>query len=213
MDQTKQKWLALFMTEVEVHVDGSCEPVNPGGIASYGYVIYKDGKKIASNSGVVEGGPTSNNVAEYWAAIKALEWLKDNGFAPEEVVLRSDSSLMINQLEGRYKVRAWRILPLYQNLQKLLADFKKIRFEWIPREENEEADALSKQAYEDYVSSHPEVLRNYSKYLATERQREMMEKLGIPFSPAISRGMAARLINEKTRKLGRRKKGSFQQIY
>ncbi len=56
-------------TLIVVHIDGLCEPVNPGGTATFGYVIRDDsGSILASKSGIVGKGPTmTNNVAEYTA--------------------------------------------------------------------------------------------------------------------------------------------------
>lgn len=148
---------------IEVYFDGSCLPVNPGGVATYGFIIYADGRKVAEGKGLATepwSDKASNNVAEYVGIIKALEWLNGNGYSGSEILVRGDSRLSINQMQGLYKVRAWRILPLYQKLQKLLVNFKKIKFEWIPREENKEADALSRLAYDSYVSSHPGIFKD-----------------------------------------------------
>jgi len=46
------------------------EPINPGGVACYGYVIYRDGVKLDEGYGVVDHPNPSNNVAEYAACIK-----------------------------------------------------------------------------------------------------------------------------------------------
>ena len=61
---------------IEVYFDGACEPVNPKGIATYGYVVYRNGKKIREDCGLVGiGQGATNNIAEYTALIKALEYL------------------------------------------------------------------------------------------------------------------------------------------
>jgi hypothetical protein len=59
--------------------------------------------------------------------------------------VRSDSQLLIYQLKGIYAVKAPRITPLYEKVTALIKQFKRIRFEWVPREENEEADELSRK--------------------------------------------------------------------
>ena len=64
---------------ITCHVDGLCEPVNPGGIATYGFVIYRDGKKLVEGCGVANHPSPSNNVAEYVACIKCLEKLLELG--------------------------------------------------------------------------------------------------------------------------------------
>jgi len=181
---------------VVVHVDGLCEPVNPNGVACYGYVIYRDGEKLEEGCGVVEHPSSSNNVAEYTACIKALERLIELGLT-EDVLVRSDSQLLIYQLKGFYTVKAARIIPLYEKVTTLIKQFKRIRFEWVPREENEEADELSRRAYYDYVSKNlATFLEKYKKYLATEKQRAFLARLGISCPPWLSKREASKLISE-----------------
>ena len=60
------------MVTIVVYVDGLCEPMNPGGTATYGYLIRNEaGRVIARKSGVVgKGSEMSNNVAEYAQCVK-----------------------------------------------------------------------------------------------------------------------------------------------
>lgn len=131
-----------------VNTDGLCEP-NPGGIATYGWVAYEDQEKIGEGYEVVVEGPeATNNVAEYSGIIAALRWLLENNLERKEVVLKSDSQLCIKQLTGEFRVRAPGIIPLYQEATDLLSNFNHIKLEWVRREENEEADELSRKAKE-----------------------------------------------------------------
>lgn len=190
---------------IEVFVDGLCEPVNPRGVATFGFVVYKDDAKIKVGSGVVDSSSnSSNNVAEYSALIQVLKFLVDNGFTEERVVVKSDSQLLVFQLNGYYSVNAYRIIPLFRQASSLLKHFRKIRMKWIPREENVEADALSRKAYADYWKKHPGLLKNYSKYLATEKQKNFMKKLKIQFPFYVSKREASRLIGKKLEELKRR---------
>ena len=193
---------------IEVYVDGCCQPVNPGGVATWGFVV-RDGEKVHEASGVVGAGclgdDVSNNVAEYTALIKALEWLLENGYAEEEVVVRGDSQLAIRQLNGEYAVRAPRIRPLYERVVELAGRFRSVRFEWVPREENEEADSLSKRAYREFCLRHGDLVRrSYSRYLATERQLRYIRALGGDPDPFMSKREASRLIDRLKRKATRR---------
>lgn len=148
-----------------VYFDGLCEPVNPGGVAAYGFVVYRDGERLHAGRGVAGAGylgsEATNNVAEYTALVKALEWLVENGFAGEELVVRGDSQLVIKQLKGEYAVRSSRITPLYARVKELLRFFPSVRLEWVPRELNAEADALSREAYEEFLREHPEASSFY----------------------------------------------------
>lgn len=136
---------------VVVYVDGLCEPVNPGGVACWGLWIYRDGVKQFGGAGVVgEGCGMSNNVAEYAALVKALRELLSLGWQNEEVVIRSDSRLLVNQMTGWWEARGGLYYPWYLEAVKLAQRFPKLKFAWIPREQNEEADRLSRMAYEEY---------------------------------------------------------------
>jgi ribonuclease HI len=132
---------------VEVWIDGCWEPTNPGGTACTGYVMRKDGEIVAMAYGYVgKGEGMTNNVAEYNALIRALKRIWKEKLQHEKILVRSDSKLVVNQMNGIFKVHAPLIIPLYRKA-KLNAFGLDIRFEWVPREENEEADALTHKAY------------------------------------------------------------------
>jgi ribonuclease HI len=146
---------------IEVYFDGLCQPVNPGGIACYAFVVKSNGKTIHSDYGVA-GEPFSkdstNNVAEYTALAKALEWLVARNLASGKVEVKSDSQLVVNQLSGNYKVEAKRIIPLYRQVLLLKAKFPHIEIMWVPREKNREADRLTNIAYNKALQENPEYL-------------------------------------------------------
>jgi len=189
---------------VTAYVDGLCEPVNPGGVACYGYAVYRDGDKLAEGCGVIDHPNPSNNVAEYTACIKVLEKLSELGLSGESVTVRSDSQLLIYQLNGFYSVKAERVIPLYGKAVELAGRFKRIRFEWVPREQNSEADELSRKAYREYVSNNLKAfVDKYGLYLATEKQKALLDRLKIPYPPWVSKREASALISEK---IARRRK-------
>jgi len=133
---------------IEVWIDGLCEPVNPGGTACIGYIIKKEGKVLAKTSQVVgRGKGMTNNVAEYTALIQALEKIQQLGSARQEILVRSDSKLVVNQMNGNWEVKAPLILPLNRKA-KTMTTTMNIKFNWVPREQNTEADALCRTAYE-----------------------------------------------------------------
>ena len=193
----------MDMESLIVYFDGLCEPVNPGGVATYGFVIYKGDEKIYEEADVIGAGflgdDVSNNVAEYTALIRALEWLIRNGYT-EKVIVRGDSQLAIRQIIGRYAVRVKRIIPLYQRVMNLVKEFENITFEWISRDKNKEADKLSRKAFEKFVKENlEEYVKHYGKYLLTEKQRELIEKLGGKVEPWMSKKKASELIDRLMR--------------
>lgn len=146
---------------IEIYFDGLCQPINPGGIACYAFVVKSDGKTIYSDYGVV-GEPFSNestnNVAEYTALVKALEWLIANNLVADKVDIKSDSQLIVNHLSGNYKVKAKRIIPLYHRVILLKSKFRDVQIKWVPREKNREADMLTNKAYNKALQENPEYL-------------------------------------------------------
>lgn len=130
------------------------EPVNPGGVACWGFVVYKHNVKLFTGKGVVgEGAEMSNNVAEYSALVKALKKLVKHGWHNEKVVIFSDSQLLVNQMNRLWKAYEGLYYPYYVEAVKLTQHFSNISFVWIPREQNKEADSLSRQAYEEYCKA------------------------------------------------------------
>jgi ribonuclease HI len=149
---------------ITLYFDGLCMPKNPGGVATFGYVIYSDGKKLNEGCGFVGAGmlgdDVSNNVAEYHALIRGLEHLLSIGYGGE-VEIRGDSQLVINQLSGKYAVRARRLVALHRRAEDLLKRFSKATLKWVPREENEEADRLSRVAFEEFLRGHYAEYKRY----------------------------------------------------
>ena len=144
-----------FTDPIVVYFDGLCEPKNPGGVATYGVIVKKDGATIFESSGLAYAKPwtdeASNNVAEYSALIHALEWLRKNEMQASPIIIRGDSRLIINQVRGVFKVKAKRILELHKRAARLLSEFKNVHLEWVDRSRNAEADRLSRIAYRRYA--------------------------------------------------------------
>ena len=144
---------------IEVFFDGLCQPVNPGGIACYALVVKRDGEIVHSAYGVA-GEPFSkdstNNVAEYTALAKALEWLIASKLNHEKLVLKSDSQLVVRQLAGEYKIKSKRIIPLYKQVLILRSKFQDVEIKWVPREQNKDADRLTNRAYSRVLQDNPE---------------------------------------------------------
>ena len=140
--------------DLEVWIDGACEPVNPGGTASYGLVVKRKHETVVRKAGVVgSGGKMSSNVAEYSGLIALLEWCKAQALTTEVMNVYSDSKLLVNQMRHIWRAKKGLYYPYYQQAIALLKELgrKRFRFMWISREDNTEADELSKQAITDAV--------------------------------------------------------------
>jgi ribonuclease HI len=134
-----------------IYIDGLCEPVNPNGVATYGFAVYEGDKKIAQKYDVVgEGEGMSNNLAEYAALCEALKLLVALNLNRKKILIMSDSRLLINQMNKVWKCNKGYYISKYNEANNLVKLFGNIRFSWIPREENKEADYLSRKAYDEY---------------------------------------------------------------
>lgn len=131
---------------VQVHFDGACEPPHAG-IATYGFTVEGAGLDHEEFGLAVApwSAQSTNNVAEYVGAIRALEWLAARSFRGH-VLLCGDSQLVIRQMRGEYEVRAEHLRAYHDRLGQLVLGFGEVTYHWVPREENVRADALSKQA-------------------------------------------------------------------
>lgn len=95
-------------------------------------------------------GEATNNVAEYRAAIEGLRIAVERG--ARAVVLRSDSRLLVEQLSGRFRVKAPRLQRLHEEASKLLAGFEQVTIEHVPREFNTEADRLANEGVDAWLA-------------------------------------------------------------
>ncbi len=135
---------------ITVYFDGLCYPRNPGGVAAYGYAVYRNGKPIWRGFGAVgEGRGMTNNLAEYEALLAAARWLVDEGIE-EKTVIKGDSELVIKQMKGEYRISSATSRKYAPEIKRLLQG-RDVSFSWVPREENQEADSLSRQGYEAYL--------------------------------------------------------------
>jgi ribonuclease HI len=136
------------VTSLIVSCDGAARG-NPGPAGAGSQITTPDGEVVAE---IAEGlGETTNNVAEYTAVILGLERAQELGAT--DVLLRSDSQLLINQITGVYRVKTPHLQPLHRRVRKLAAGFGSIRFEHIPRERNAEADRLANQGVDRWLAS------------------------------------------------------------
>ncbi len=135
---------------ITIYFDGLCYPKNPGGVAAYGYLVYRDEELLWKGfGGVGQGLGMTNNVAEYEGLKAAAQWLVDEGIE-DKIVIKGDSELVIKQMKGQYKVSSATSKKYVPEIRKLL-EGKDVVFAWVPREENEEADRLSRMGYESYL--------------------------------------------------------------
>ena len=122
---------------------------NPGPSGIGAAVLTPQGEVLAE---VAEGlGETTNNVAEYTAALEGLRRAAELG--AEEVDLRSDSRLLVEQLAGRFRVKATHLKPLHAAVVAEVARFRRVTFTHVPREENVHADRLANLGVDSWLAA------------------------------------------------------------
>jgi ribonuclease HI len=113
----------------------------------YGWVIYRDNGGVLKHhsADLGEREYMTGNIAEYMGLRSALKWLKENR-PPASTILRvfSDSQLVINQMTGKYNCYDPKLILLRDACRDLARAFVSVHYEWIPREQNQYADHMSK---------------------------------------------------------------------
>ena len=133
LGMTKQtKWLGYF--------DGATVP-NPGRRGIGGLLLGPNGQRIEISRDIGYG---TNNEAEFNAAIAVLEAAVEASVT--SLIVHGDSKLVIMQTLGEWAIRAKELVPLCKRAQALMRQIGDVQLKWVPREENSEADVLSKRA-------------------------------------------------------------------
>jgi len=127
-----------------VNIDGGSRG-NPGP-ASYGVVIRDPrGEIVAKLKKYI--GRSTNNVAEYYGLIAALDYAQQHGVRALRV--ESDSELLVRQMRGQYKVKSADLRPLFERARKMAASLASFKIDHVYREQNAEADALANEALDE----------------------------------------------------------------
>jgi ribonuclease HI len=150
--------------KVVVFADGLTEPTNPNGYGCCAFVVFPQevsGRKGAQRPTPIHsshaciarpGQGVTNNICEYRAVRGALRWLIENTHTKlkdcQEVEIRTDSQLVVKQVSGEWATRADHLRVFRDDCRRMLDQLGKVRLTWIPREENDVADALTRLAYE-----------------------------------------------------------------
>ena len=128
----------------QANIDGGARG-NPGP-AAYGVVIRDgNGEIVARLKKYI--GQNTNNVAEYFGLIAALDYAQAHGVRALRV--ESDSELLVKQMRGQYKVKSGDLRPLYERAKKMSQAFESFRIDHVYREQNREADTLVNQALDE----------------------------------------------------------------
>ena len=94
-------------------------------------------------------GTATNNEAEYLALLDGLKAVKE--WKPDRLEVYLDSKLVVEQMNGRYKIKAPELIPLHRQATELMQEFRDFKVEHVEREKNRGADALANQAIDARV--------------------------------------------------------------
>lgn len=146
-DQKKHKQDDKNTTNHEVHIftDGGSRG-NPGPSAS-GYVILTPDEEIVEEGGEYLG-ITTNNQAEYQAVKLALEAAEK--YHPKKIRFFIDSLLVVNQMNGTYKIKNRDLWPIHQNIKELMLKYEDVTFTHVRREFNKLADGKVNEVLDSY---------------------------------------------------------------
>ncbi|MBP6914034.1 ribonuclease HI family protein [Candidatus Parcubacteria bacterium] len=137
--------------KIIINTDGASRG-NPG-IGSVGVVVSNEKGEILKKYGEYLGERITNNEAEYEAVIFSFKKMKllfgKDKVKKIEIEFRSDSELLVNQMNGKYKISEKHLQDLFMIIWNLKTEFGKVDFVHIPRERNKEADALANQALDE----------------------------------------------------------------
>ena len=128
--------------KVAVFTDGGSRG-NPG-VAGSGAVVYGEAGETLAEIVYVVGAKSSNNVAEYHGLLRGLEAAAELGAT--EVAVSMDSKLVVEQMNGRWKIKHPDMQKLAVQARKLAGSFERVTYTWVPRAKNKKADELSNLA-------------------------------------------------------------------
>ena len=126
--------------EISIYIDGAARG-NPGPAGAG--IVLKEGETMIKEIHKYLG-ETTNNVAEYSAAIYGLEAAIALGY--KNAALYLDSELVAQQLKGEYRVKDGNMKILFEKAIALINNFDSVKIVKIDRENNKEADKMANKA-------------------------------------------------------------------
>lgn len=127
---------------ITLYTDGGSRS-NPG-IAGIGVYAEEGGSVLFEVSEYL--GVQTNNYAEYTAVIRALEECVARGYTEKPLQFKLDSKLVVEQVQGNWKVKEETLKPLVARVRALTTHFPSVSFTHIPRAQNANADRLANMA-------------------------------------------------------------------
>jgi len=121
--------------------DGATKESNPGLRGIVSVLKGPAGERIEISEEIGQG---TNNEAEYAALMAVLDAAVEAKV--ENLIVHGDSGVVVRQVNGEWFIKAKELVPMCKTVLDLKGQIPNVTIRWIPREENTEADALSKKA-------------------------------------------------------------------
>ena len=121
----------------KIYCDGASRS-NPGE-ASIGISIQNAEQEVDTIAKKI--GVATNNVAEYEGLRTALDYCDKNNLKNVQIYL--DSLLVVQQVNGKYKVKSKNLKDLYNQCTDLIKKIDNLEIHHVPREQNKRADELA----------------------------------------------------------------------
>lgn len=139
--ETPQSPREPWPAEVTVHIDGGARG-NPGEAGAG--VFFQNAQGVPLERIARPLGRATNNTAEYQALLIALARAREAGVRHLRVF--SDSELLVNQVNGRYRTKVPHLQQFLQEAIRLMREIGRVDVRHVRREQNAEADALANEA-------------------------------------------------------------------
>lgn len=132
------------MKRAFLYADGAARG-NPGPAGAGAALVDEEGRVVGE--AMRHLGHATNNVAEYTALIIGLEEARKHDV--QDLEIRMDSKLVVEQMNGKWRIKHPNLKPLAVQAGALLASFPRRQIRHIPREQNAIADALANRAIDE----------------------------------------------------------------
>ena len=130
-----------------IYTDGGSRG-NPGPSGIGYYIVGADGREIKRGGEFL--GMSNSRLAEYYGLKEGIEQALELGL--KRVNFKSDSLMMVNQLNGVYQVKNMDLMNVYTDVLGLLSKLDSYSFTHVPREQNKEADAEVNRVIDEYMT-------------------------------------------------------------
>jgi ribonuclease HI len=178
-----------------IYFDGATRPTNPGQASCGAVIDIPNGESITVSKAL---GWQTNNFAEYSGLVIGCQKALELGYKGASI--KGDSRLVVNQITGYYPVKSDNLLPLYEQALSLLCQFDFYVIKWIPRHENERADAAAGSVLPQLQHQALALLDNLPMDLPTVAPRNGLEN---QIQKLLSIGEDAQFYNYLSLKSGR----------